>query len=351
MQKIMNNKVNFGIIGLGHIGKKHMSCIEKNPVCNLIAICDKLPLSSLKSNDLKFNENLYYSSIDKLLSNDKIDVVSICTPNYLHASMAIECLSNKKHVIIEKPMAMSLKDAKKIMTKSQEVNKHVFCVMQNRFSPTIKWLKDIIKNKYLGTINFVQANCFWNRNLSYYKQSDWHGKINLDGGPLYTQFSHFIDIVYWLFGDFSKIESTFFKFKSNEYVEFEDTGLIKFMLNKEIFGSLTYSTSIYRKNFESSIIVSGENGTIKIGGQYMDKLEYCDIKNYKKPNFDLDLQCNDYGDYQGSAANHSKIYENVVQALLNGKDFFIGVEEGMNVVEIIEKIYNNRKIDLLNGDS
>ncbi len=347
----MNKLINFGVVGVGHIGKKHISCIESDPACNLVSVCDKKGLKYLHSIGLMQVDKIYYSSLNQMLSNKKVDVVSICTPNYLHASMAIECLSKKKHVIIEKPMALTVKDAEKIMLKSHEVNKNVFCVMQNRFSPTIKWLKDVIKSRRLGKINFVQANCFWNRNLKYYKQSDWHGKIMLDGGPLYTQFSHFIDIIYWLFGDFSKIDSNFFKFNTNDYVEFEDSGLIKFMLDKKIFGSLSYSTAIYNKNFESSIIVSGEKGTVKIGGQYMDKLEYCDIKNFKKPNFDLDLQCNDYGAYQGSAANHAKIYENVVQALLNNKEFFIGVEEGKKVVGIIEKIYNNRKINLLNGDS
>jgi len=348
----MNKKINFGIVGLGHIGKKHISCISENKSCNLLGLCDQVSLKNLGLDNLTLDiDSHFYTSLDQMLFNENIDVVSICTPNYLHASMAIKCLSNKKHVIIEKPMALSSHDADLIMAKSKEVNKHVFCVMQNRFSPTILWLKEIITNNNLGKINFVQVNCFWNRNLSYYESSDWHGKIDLDGGPLYTQFSHFIDIIYWLFGNFSIIKSDFFKFKNNSYVEFEDSGLISFMLDDNIFGSLMYSTSIFRQNFESSIIISGEDGTVKIGGQYMDKLEYCDIKNYKKPNFDLDLQCNDYGAYKGSAANHNKIYESVLQALLYEKDFFIGVEEGMKVVGVIEDIYNNRNTDLINGNS
>ena len=349
----MNKKINFGVVGLGHIGVRHVSCIVDNPSCNLIAVCDKRPLNELKLNNLDSNlvSNIFSLSFSEMLNNPSIDVVSICTPNYLHASMAIKCLSNNKHVIIEKPMALCVDDAKLVVRKSTEMNRHVFCVMQNRFSPTILWLKDIIKNKHLGKINFIQTNCFWNRNLSYYKSSDWHGKLNLDGGPLYTQFSHFIDIIYYLFGEFSNIDANFFKFKANDYIEFEDSGLIRFTLDGNIFGSLMYSTSIFRKNFESSIIISGEYGTIKIGGQYMDKLEYCDIKNYEKPNFDLDLQCNDYGSYQGSAANHAKIYESVLKTLLYKNNFFIGVEEGKNVVGIIERIYNNRKLDLINGNT
>ena len=349
----MSKKINFGIIGLGHIGIKHVSCIVNNEACSLVSLCDKIPLIELKKKELNssIKSDIFTSSLDEMLDNENIDVVSICTPNYLHADMAIQCLSKQKHVLIEKPMALNLGEAKLIMRKAKEVKRHVFCVMQNRFSPTILWLKKIIKNQYLGKLNFVQANCFWNRNLSYYELSDWHGKMNLDGGPLYTQFSHFIDIIYWLFGDFANIESDFFKFQNNDHIEFEDTGSVRFTLNKNIFGSLMYSTSIFRKNFESSIIISGEHGTVKIGGQYMDKLEYCDIKNYKKPNFDLDLQCNDYGSYQGSAANHNKVYESVLQVLLNKKEFFIGVEEGMKVVGIIEKIYNNRKIDLIHGDT
>ena len=341
----MNKKINFGVVGIGHIGRKHLSCINNNKLCQLIAICDKLSFDKIEGIEIEAHKDIFFNSIDSLLNNPTIDVVSICTPNFLHAPMALKCLNSRKHVIIEKPMALSTVDAQSIMKKSKEVGRHVFCVMQNRFSPTISWLKDIIKEEALGKINFVQVNCFWNRNLSYYNSSDWHGRCDLDGGPLYTQFSHFIDIIYWLFGDFSNIESNFFKFNDNSILECEDSGLIRFNLQKDIFGSLMYSTSIYKKNFESSIIISGNEGTVKIGGQYMDKLEYCDINNYKKPNFDLDLQCNDYGSYKGSAANHAKIYESVLEALFYNKEFFIGVEEGKNVVNIIEQIYKSRKIN------
>ena len=341
----MNKKINFGIVGIGHIGKRHLSCVNDNELCQLIAICDKKPLNEISSLSHDLYAKIFHNSIDELLCNESIDIVSICTPNFLHASMALKCLKNDKHVIIEKPMALNTKDAEAIMQVSKKVGKHVFCVMQNRFSPTILWLKKLIDNNILGKINFVQVNCFWNRNLSYYKLSDWHGRVDLDGGPLYTQFSHFIDIIYWLFGDFSHIESSFFKFNKNTILESEDSGLVRFNLKKDILGTLMYSTSIFRKNFESSIIISGDQGTVKIGGQYMDKLEYCDINNYKTPNFDLDLQCNDYGSYKGSAANHSKIYNSIVQVLTNNEEFFIGVEEGRSVVRIIEKIYKQRKIN------
>ena len=116
--------------------------------------------------------------------------------------MAKKSITNGKHVLIEKPMTLSSKHANFLVGHAKKNKKFVFCVMQNRFSPTIMWLKKIIDEKKLGEIFSVHVNCFWNRNKNYYESSDWHGKLDLDGGPLFTQFSHFIDILYWLFGDF-----------------------------------------------------------------------------------------------------------------------------------------------------
>jgi len=344
----MKEKVKFGVIGLGHIGKKHVNCILNNKNCELIAIADKLSLEKIerKSNtDLSYlSKYAYYTNIKDFFQNKDIQVVNICVPNGLHYNIALDALLNKKHVLVEKPMTLTSKDANILVKTSQKEKKHLFCVMQNRFSPTIIWLKEIIKMKKLGRLYSIHVNCFWNRNKNYYKLSDWHGQLKLDGGPLFTQFSHFIDILYWIFGDFYNIEADFFKFRNKEYIEFEDTGILKFDVLSGAKVTLNYSTSIWEKNFESSIIVLGEDGTIKIGGQYMDKLEYCNIKNYKKPDFSVDLGCNDYGSYKGSAANHSKVIDNIVRVILNNERIATNGSEGAKIVEIIEKIYNFRNI-------
>ena len=341
----MDKKIKFGVVGLGHIGTRHAKCIMHNPNSLLSAVCDIKHKTTWKTQ----HESIpYFSDFHDLIQQD-LDVVNICTPNYLHASMAIDALSQRKHVVIEKPIALCTEDAKKIIDRSNKCSRLFFGVMQNRFSPTISWLKDIIDQSLLGRINMISVNCFWNRNRNYYLNSDWHGSKHKDGGPLFTQFSHFIDIINWIFGDFSNISASFSEFTESDYIEFEDSGLIKFNLknlqsNKLIDGTLNYSTAVWNKNFESSITILGEFGTIKIGGQYMDKIIYCDIKNYVLPKLDLDVKCNDYGDYQGSASNHDKMIDHVTKTLLGlTKDVeSLDFSDGIEVVNIIERIYSLR---------
>jgi len=342
----MNQKIKFGVVGLGHIGARHVKCIIDHPKTELSAVCDVVPKKQWMSD----NKDIFFcSNFSELLRHD-IDVVSICTPNYLHAQMAIKVLNSKRHVVVEKPMALCTKDAEDIINASIKNNKSVFGVMQNRFSPTVIWLKKIINEAVLGDINLVLVNCFWNRNANYYINSDWHGSIVKDGGPLFTQFSHFIDIINWIFGDFSNISADFRSFKKTDYIEFEDSGVVRFNLknpdtsDKSIYATLTYSTSVWNKNFESSITIIGQHGTIKIGGQYMDKVTYCDIKDYIMPNLDIDIQCNDYGDYKGSASNHDKMIDAVIDKLLldNDSASFLSSQDGVNVVNIIERIYSLR---------
>tara|TARA_B100001250_G_scaffold99160_1_gene83347 strand:+ start:6679 stop:7707 length:1029 start_codon:yes stop_codon:yes gene_type:complete len=341
----MDKKIKFGVVGLGHIGTRHATCIMNNPNSILSAVCD---IKDKPTWQTQHKSVPYFSDFHALLLED-LDVINICTPNYLHASMALDVLSQGKHVVIEKPIALCTEDAKKIIDTSNKYSRFFFGVMQNRFSPTIIWLKDIIDQFLLGRINMISVNCFWNRNKNYYLNSDWHGSKDKDGGPLFTQFSHFIDIINWIFGDFSNISASFSEFRKSDYIDFEDSGLIKFNLtnrnsNELIDGTLNYSTAVWNKNFESSITILGEFGTIKIGGQYMDKIIYCDIKNYVLPKLDLGVQCNDYGDYQGSASNHDKMIDHVTKTLLglNKELKLLDFSDGIDVVNIIERIYSLR---------
>ena len=241
-------------------------------------------------------------------------------------------------------MTLNSKHAHSLVEHAKKNNKFVFCVMQNRFSPTIMWLKKIIDQRRLGRVFSVHVNCFWNRNKNYYESSDWHGKLDLDGGPLFTQFSHFIDILYWLFGDIDNASSQFFSFNKKKYVEFEDSGIVKLNFSNKAIGVLNYSTAVWNKNFESSITIIGELGTIKIGGQYMDKIIYCNIENYILPNITESVRCNDYGDYKGSASNHDKMIDHVVKTVLgdNKNQQEWTFSDGVGVVNIIERIYSLR---------
>ena len=235
-----DKKVKFAVVGSGHIGKRHAEMISRDDESELIAMVD---IRSAKECDAeKFNVP-FFNSIDELLSNKEIDfdVVNICTPNGLHAEQAIKALDAGKHVVCEKPMGLSKENCERVIFKALQVSKQVFCVMQNRYSPPSEWIKSIVEQKVLGKIFMVQLNCYWNRDNRYYKKGGWKGTQNLDGGTLYTQFSHFIDIMYWLFGDIDNIQGKFKDFIHQESTDFEDSGFISF----DLLINISYS-SLFR---------------------------------------------------------------------------------------------------------
>lgn len=343
-------KVKFAVIGQGHIGKRHAEMIRANPASELVAVCDVLSKDALGLNGLK---EKFYSSVEEMLKNHpEADVVNVCSPNGLHAEHTLQSLSAGKHVVIEKPMALKKEDCEMLIHKAMQVNKQVFCVMQNRYSPPSVWLKEIVEKKIIGDVFMVQLNCYWNRDERYYKPAklppgmhNWKGTQELDGGTLFTQFSHWIDLLYWLFGDIRDIQAKFADFNHKNLTEFEDSGLVNFRFMNGGMGTINYSTSAWDKNLESSITVIGSNGSLKVGGQYMDRVEYCHIKDYTMPELLPTAPANDYGAYKGSANNHHFIISNVIDTLNGKASMTTSALEGMKVVEIIERIYSLRNAD------
>ncbi len=333
----MNKKIKFAVIGCGHIGKRHAEMILRNEECELVALVDIR--DKLKLGIEKYDVPFFTSLQELIVSGLDFDVVNIATPNGLHASQALDCLGAKKHVVIEKPMALNTQDAEKVIYKALQMHRHVFAVMQNRYSPPSVWLKELVDSSLLGKVYLVQLNCFWNRDERYYLPGGWHGTKNMDGGTLFTQFSHFIDILYWLFGDVINITSRLYDFNHKQLTDFEDSGVISFDFLSGGLGVINYSTALWNSNMESSMTIIAENGSVKVGGQYMDKVEYCNIKNYTMPELKPTNPGNDYGHYKGSAQNHNYVIENVVNVIRNQDAITTTAIEGMKVVDIIQRIY------------
>lgn len=330
-------KVKFAVVGCGHIGKRHAEMIRRNEEAELIALADVRNRDDLGLVDMDVP---FFNSLEELLAAKlDIDVINIATPNGFHAEQALMALEARKHVVIEKPMALNKADAEKVIFKALNVHRHVFAVMQNRYSPPSVWIKEMVESGRLGKIFMVQLNCYWNRDDRYYKAGSWHGNKQLDGGTLFTQFSHFIDILYWLFGDLANISSRFYDFNHKDLTDFEDSGYVTFDFLNGGSGVLNFSTAVWNKNLESSMTIIAENGAIKIGGQYMDKVEYCHVKDYEMPQLAPTNPGNDYGAYKGSAQNHNFVIDNVVDVLNQRANITTNALEGLKVVDIIERIY------------
>lgn len=337
------NKIKFAVVGCGHIGKRHAEMVVREPNAELVALCDVRPKDDLGIEDYAVP---FFSDINSLLSSGlDIDVINICTPNGYHAEMAVMAIETGHHVVIEKPMALSVQDAEKVVYTALKYSKQVFCVMQNRYSPPSQWIKNVVETGLLGKIFMVQLNCYWNRDDRYYKSGNWHGDKSLDGGTLFTQFSHFIDIMYWLFGDIMNVQARFKDFNHEKLTAFEDSGFVNFEFVKGGMGSISYSTAVWNKNMESSMTIVGEKGSVKIGGQYMNEVEYCHIQDYVMPELAPTNPGNDYGPYKGSAQNHNFVIENVVKVLSNHASITTNVLEGLKVVDIIQKIYSLKQTD------
>ena len=340
----MSNKVKFAVIGQGHIGKRHAEMVRRNEEAELVAVCDT---KSQKELGLEGLDAKFYSNIEDLLkAHPEVEVVNIASPNGFHEEQALKALKAGKHVVIEKPMSLTKAGCEKIIFKALQQSKQVFCVMQNRYSPPSEWLKTILRERKLGKIFMVQVNCYWNRDERYYKPDaktgrpgSWHGTADQDGGTLFTQFSHFIDLMYWYFGDITNIQAKFNDFAHSTMTDFEDSGFVSFDFVDGGMGSLNYSTAVWDKNLESSITVIGEFGAVKVGGQYMNEVEYCHIKDYVMPELAPVNPPNDYGGYKGSAMNHHYVIENIVDVIKGRDKITVNALEGMKVVEIIESIY------------
>lgn len=312
-----------GIIGYGNIAKKHLAALSGLPDAKVHALYDHIEIEQTET--IKTFQNL-----DAFLAED-LDLISICTPNGLHTQHSLAALTSAS-VICEKPLALTSVDCSSIIKTAEKNNQKIFCTMQNRYSPVSQWLRKITAEKSLGDIYLVNVSCYWNRNKNYYAGADWRGNKALDGGTLFTQFSHYVDTLYWLFGDMKILNANFSNFDHDEMIEFEDTGIFNFTLDQGGMGTFSYTTSCYEKNFESSLTLIGSKGTIKVAGQYMDRIEYCNVKDVEPPT----LSAND------NLANIREVYENAIAQIKGEKSNACSAEDGMAVVKIIEEVYSYR---------
>lgn len=336
-----DRSVIFGIVGLGNIGMRHAKHIVNNSRAKLMAVCDvdRIKLRRFTSGNEDGVDS--YSGLSELLKQSAIEVVNICTPNYLHTPMTIAAIEAGKHVVCEKPMALSSFDCQRMIDAAKANNKKLFVVKQNRYNPPVNAVKQLIMADKLGKIYQLSINCFWNRNANYYTNSNWRGSKKYDGGCLFTQCSHFIDIMYYLCGPVKSISGLVKNQGHGKLIEFEDSGTFILKTASGALVNFNFSTCSYQQNMEGSVSILAEKGTIKIGGQYLNTIEYQCIKDTVIDNLPQGNTANDYGTYKGSMSNHDKVIQNVIDTL-NGKDSVAtNGQNGKAVVQIIEEMYKS----------
>ena len=317
---------------------RHARHIVQNAGATLTAVCDTNPHTKAAVQNI-CPDAVFYPNYQQLLQHPGLEVVNICTPNYLHAPMTTNALLAGCHVVCEKPMAMSVAECSLMIETAQLTGKHLFVVKQNRYNPPVAVVKKLLTQGLLGNILQISVTCFWNRNEEYYRLSPWRGSKTKDGGCLFTQCSHFIDILYYLAGPVTGISGMIQNATHRGLAEFEDCGAFLLKTHTGALVSFNFSTSAYQKNMEGSITLLCEKGTIKIGGEYLNTIEYQCVEGFEIPPLPAGNTANDYGSYKGSMSNHDKVIQNVVDTLQGKDQIATNGQEGREVVRIIEEMY------------
>lgn len=334
-------KIKFAVVGCGSIGKRHIAVLDAEPMAEIVAICDVDEKKCIELSAL-YQNIPYYTNYEKMLSEIRADVINVVTPHALHAPMAIQAAEHKFNVLVEKPMALTTADCHAMNEAAVKNGVKLWVVKQNRHNVPVKLAKDAIDRGMLGKLFMVKCDILWNRYQGYYDESPWRGKKAQEGGALFTQASHFIDLLVWWCGDVVDVKA--FMETQNHNIETEDSGNAIVKFSSGALGSINWTTCVYNKNYEGSITIIGERGTIKIGGQYLNKVEFWDVQGYPlQEGVEFTDKPNAYGKYQGTSSNHDKVVKTIIETLNHNTVDIQAVEgfEGMRCVDAIEKMYSS----------
>jgi predicted dehydrogenase len=330
-------RTKFAIVGCGSIGKRHIAVIDAEERAQVVAICDVNP-DTAREQAMLYDGLPVFTNYSQMLTEVDADIISIATPHALHADMAIEALEAGFDVLVEKPMALTVSDCQRMNDAAKRTGMRLWVVKQNRHNVPVRLAKDVIDKGMLGKIFMIKCDILWNRYQGYYDDSPWRGNKALEGGALFTQASHFIDLLIWWCGDVVSAQGH--AETQNHNIETEDSGVAILNFSSGTIGSLVWTTCVYNKNFEGSITIIGERGTIKIGGKYLNKIEFWDVEGYPLPEgIDFSDKPNAYGKYQGTSSNHDKVIKALISHLHHEGNETVDGFEGMKSIAAIEYIY------------
>lgn len=269
--------VRIGLVGCGRIAASHFKALkELASRCRLVAVCDTVEeRANLASSE---NECKAYFSYDRMLAEEKLDLVSICTPSGIHPQQGIKAAGAGCNVLTEKPIGVRLNEVDELIRACDEKNVRLFVVKQNRLNATMKALKRAVDKGRFGRIYMVQSNVFWQRPQEYYDSARWRGTWEFDGGAFLNQASHYVDMLYWLIGDVDYVLASTATMARN--IETEDTGAAILKFRNGVIGTINVTMLSYPKNFEGSITILGEKGTVRVGGIAINKIEKWEFADY-----------------------------------------------------------------------
>lgn len=333
-EAILGRKIRIGIVGCGRISKNHFASIEKHSDnLELISVCDN-DLSALKQAIDKYKVS-GYSSLTEMISSGKLDIVSICSPSGIHPSQAVELAEAGVHVISEKPMATRWNDGLKMVKACDAANVRLFVVKQNRRNVTLQLLKRAIEEKRFGRIYMVNLNVFWTRPQEYYDQAKWRGTWEIDGGAFMNQASHYVDLIEWLIGPVDKVQAMMGTLERD--IEVEDTGVLNIKWRNGAMGSMNVTMLTYPKNYEGSITILGEKGTVRVGGLAVNEIQHWEFEDTR--DYDETIKEANYETTSVYGFGHPLYYKNIVDVLRGEAEPETDGREGLKSLEVLIAAY------------
>ncbi len=328
------NKLKIAVVGCGRIASRHFEAIETHSkYLSLVAVCD-INQDSMDKHSSELNVDGYLS-IENMFKNVELDIVVICTPSGLHPEQTILAAKYGINVVTEKPMATRWRDGLNMVRACDEAGVKLFVVKQNRKNSTLQLLKKAVTEKRFGKIYMVNINVFWTRPQSYYDSAKWRGTWELDGGAFMNQASHYVDLIDWIIGPVGSIQAMTSTLARD--IEVEDTGVMNIKWRNDTLGSMNVTMLTYPKNYEGSITIIGENGTVRIGGIAVNTIEKWDFDDEK--DYDLRVKDSSYKTTSVYGFGHNSYYKNIIDVLQSNIDPEIDGREGLKSLEILIAAY------------
>jgi UDP-N-acetyl-2-amino-2-deoxyglucuronate dehydrogenase len=330
----MDRKIRFGLVGCGRIARNHFNALKQHgDSCELVGVCDTEARALEEAASITGAKP--YKSLDGILADSKADAIILTTPSGLHSSQAVQSAAAGRHVITEKPMATRWEDGKRMVAACDEARVRLFVVKQNRRNVTLQLLKKAIEEKRFGRIHMVNLNVFWTRPQEYYDSAKWRGTWEYDGGAFMNQASHYVDLIEWLIGPVESLHAYTATLERN--IEVEDTGVMSLRWRNGALGTVNVTMLTYPKNFEGSITILGEKGTVRIGGVALNEVQHWDFSESND-----DDRIAREASYQTSSVygfGHALYYDNVIKVLRGEAEPETDGREGLKTLEILIATY------------
>lgn len=334
----------YALIGCGRIATNHIKAVLNNEL-ELIAVCDIVAENMenlLQKHNLRDNTSVKrYTDYKAMIAENDIELVAIATESGMHAEIALYCIDKGIHCIIEKPIAMSIQDAEKIVKVAEAKGVKVCACHQNRFNIAVQKTRKALEEGRFGRLSHGAIHVRWNRNESYYQQASWRGKWASDGGALMNQCIHGIDLLRWMFGD--EVEEVYGQTRQrfHDYLEAEDVGMAVVRFKNGAIATIEGTTNVYPQNMEETLYIFGQNGTVKIGGKSTNSIDVWDFADEDETDIENkgleEATSNVYGN------GHTGLYADVIEAILKDRKPYVDAEAGKNALELVLAIYKSQK--------